>query len=391
MLARKARAEGRTRSSVGHCHVCGAQDAFRLIPSFSRLRRVTSDCKPWEAGGSLGVCDVCTAVLKPIDAKWRAEAHQIYEDYSIYHQGGGNEPTIYVGNFEQLLKRSTQLFRNALADLDLKTRGRLLDVGCGNGAALRTIAPLLPNWTFEAHEIDDKYRAEIEAIPGIAKFHVGPISPNVGRYDLIMLVHVLEHVANPSGFLTRLANILAPDGVLLMVVPNIETNPFDLLVADHCSHFSRSSLWTLLRRSGIDAAQVNDWWMIRQLTALGRHGSRPAVAAPPPERTDIAAMVDWLLELRGDALLRARHRPFGIFGSSISAVWLAGELGSKFDFFVDEDQSRVGRTLLDRPILAPESVPAAAQVYVAMPYPWCEEIANRLSDRGASYLTPPVP
>ena len=199
---------------------------------------------------------------------------------------------------------------------------------------------------------------------------------------------MIEHIAHPEAFLRQIADILAPDGVLLVLVPSVETNPFDLLVADHCSHFSRASLWRLLRRSGLDEVSVNDRWMTRQLAALARRG-KPTGTEQRRYDVDLASVVDWLTRLREDAGRHAAGGPFGIFGSSINAVWLAGELADKVAFFVDEDESRVGRTLLGRPIVAPSAVVPGASVYVAMPYPWCMDIANRLSTGQASYLIPP--
>ena len=37
------------------------------------------------------------------------------------------------------------------------------------------------------------------------------------------------------------------------------------------------------------------------------------------------------------------------------------ELEGKVDFFVDEDQNRIGRQLMGRPIVAPAQVPAGAR------------------------------
>ena len=129
--------------------------------------------------------------------------------------------------------------------------------------------------------------------------------------------------------------------------------------------------------------------MTRQLTAIARRGEPRAVPEQTRGPSPLKLAVDWLLRLRADAAQRAEGSAFGIFGSSINAVWLGGELGDKVDFFVDEDRSRVGGTLLGKPIIAPEKVPAGAFVYVAMPFSWCEEIAGRLSDGRVTYLVPP--
>jgi SAM-dependent methyltransferase len=373
------------------CHACGAEKAVSQIRHFTHLRRVTSDCKPWPPGGNIGACRACGLIQKPADKPWLEESSQIYKAYSIYHQGGGKEPAIYVGGFERQVARSVQLFRNAIEYLNLKNRGRMLDVGCGNGAALRTIGPMLPNWTLEGTEIDDKYRADIEAIPGVVKCHVGPPSDDLGPYDLITLIHVLEHVGEPREILKWIHEILHHDGILLVVVPAINSNPFDLVVADHCSHFDTESLQNLFYDVGFESVYINEQWMSRQLTAIARRGGSRSACEVQLKHRGLEIMVDWLRQVREDAAQKAKAAdgPFGIFGSSNNAVWLAGELNEKVDFFVDEDRSRVGRKLLDKPIIGPEAVPPGNFVYVAVPFPWCAEISARLSGGGARYFIPP--
>ena len=90
---------------ISRCHVCG-RDSLAICPEFSALRRVTSDCKPWPAGGKLGHCAVCGAVAASTDVAWRREADDIYRHYTIYYQGAGAEQSV----FDQTMALSLHLF-----------------------------------------------------------------------------------------------------------------------------------------------------------------------------------------------------------------------------------------------------------------------------------------
>ncbi len=94
-------------SELLNCHICGSLDTLKLASKFSNFKRVTSDCKPWPSGGLLGICTVCATVQKPIFNDWVQEANKIYSDYSIYYQGGGEEPKVYKG-FELLFTDLTK-------------------------------------------------------------------------------------------------------------------------------------------------------------------------------------------------------------------------------------------------------------------------------------------
>ena len=53
------------------------------------------------------------------------------------------------------------------------------------------------------------------------------------------------------------------------------------------------------------------------------------------------------------------------------------ELEGKAAFFVDEDQNRIGRQLMGRPIVAPAQMPAGAVVFIPMSVAVAEKIIDR--------------
>ena len=98
----------------------------------------------------------------------------------------------------------------------------------------------------------------------------------------------------------------------------------------------------------------------------------------------------WLEDVLESARAAARNAgAFGIFGTSISGMWLYGALRDSVSFFVDEDRSRVGRTYEGRPILAPEEAPAGSVVFIPMAKSIADRIAARLTEGKSSFVTPP--
>lgn len=143
------------------CHVCGTV-AVEFIPEFAGFRRVTSDCRPWLAGGSLGVCRKCNTVQKATDEVWQAEIAQIYSAYSIYHQGGGVEQAVFAQDTGQSASRSARIVERLSRLSHLQKGGHVLDVGCGNGAFLRAFGDKFPAWSLVGSELNDKYRSVVE-------------------------------------------------------------------------------------------------------------------------------------------------------------------------------------------------------------------------------------
>lgn len=106
------------------------------------------------------------------------------------------------------------------AQAELKPDARILEVGTGTGSNL---AMLQRYGTVEAIEPDDSARALASERSGIDV--LGGLLPHGvaledGRYDLIVLLDVLEHIDDDLGTLEVLRRKLTPGGRLLLTVPS---------------------------------------------------------------------------------------------------------------------------------------------------------------------------
>jgi SAM-dependent methyltransferase len=309
---------------------------------------------------------------------WRSDVDQLYAGYAIYAQSGGADQAVFEPSTGQAGGRSRQLLRALQQRIELGSAGCLLDVGCGNGAFLQAVHDELAGWRLTGTELDDRHAASLarlgsQIVPTATPWLVP------GQFDLVSLIHVAEHIPAPVQWLTALRTKLRPDGRLLVQVPTFAENPFDLVVADHCSHFTAGSARAVLCRAGFAVEMVATDWIPKEVSLLAHIG--PVADERVPADGAFARAVEgvaWLQRLLAMAKSLAAVDRLGVFGTSIAGTWLGSQLGDRLAFFVDEDPQRIGRCHLDRPVLAPVQVPADTHVILALPDALARSVARRL-------------
>jgi SAM-dependent methyltransferase len=118
----------------------------------------------------------------------------------------------------------------------------IFEVGCGSGALLRELSAIWPE--ADCFGVD-------AALPGpdrsdgrvrLERGFVEDVPNDIGNFDLIVAVNVIEHISSPGGFLTSLQSRLAPDGKIVIVCPAAEPPNTELLFFDHLHSLTANSL-----------------------------------------------------------------------------------------------------------------------------------------------------
>ena len=142
-------------------------------------------------------------------------------------------------------------------------RGRLLDVGCGDGSF--ALMMKRAGWDVSVVEIDTAALARLRDQGLEAKHSAIALEEGFDHtFDAITCWHVLEHVLDPPRLLKWMANLLSPRGFVHITVPNIASWQADwfgrhwmhLDVPRHRYHFSRQTLTMLFEHAGL---QPVDW------------------------------------------------------------------------------------------------------------------------------------
>jgi len=374
------------------CHLCGGR--LQEVAAYPLTEQVTSDCRPWRGENRLACCSACGVVQKPVSNAWLEEISDIYSAYAVYEQGGGAEQA----NFDAATGGAIARSQRTVAWLDKQGRlpetGALLDIGCGNGSFLQAYGHTNPGWRMTGLELDTRNKACVELIPGVTHLHVGSIESLDKMFDLIVMIHALEHIPNPVAFLRSLLAKMNPEGRLLIQVPDLSASPFDLLIADHCSHFSAAALDRVVRSAGYKLRQLDATFVAKELTLLAEPaGTEIPLGKSISESSNDDARsaerhAEWIYQV-----LRQGHQvsaPVGIFGTSISGTWLSSALGDRVHFFVDEDPNRIGRTHLNKPIYSPAEAPGDMDILMPMRTEVATVIASRLASYRLRLVIPPT-
>ncbi len=245
--------------------------------------------------------------------------------------------------------------------------GRLLDIGCGKGSFLRECRELMPDWHYTGIE-PSREEAEMARASGldIHEGMFGAVDLGGETFDLISIMHVLEHVAEPAAALAAIHEALATGGLLFVEVPNVlDLNMFyDLLLFEHLYHFAPETLMWQLRRSGFDIVAVEPSTSYGAQRVIARKHGRGRVSGDlPPTPPPMAEGFERWRQLWASMMGVAKHgatmahagKRVALFGAGMTAAtWLV--YSELFDAPIvgclDESPWKIGRPFFGRPVHA---------------------------------------
>jgi len=163
-------------------------------------------------------------------------------------------------------KRTLRQKRKLIERVTGKKSGDLLDYGSGTGAFLNEMQ--VAGWRGTGLEPDNGARKVANDLYGLLLKDTGELFDLPGRYDVITLWHVLEHVHELHATIAQLKELLAEKGRLLIAVPNYTCYDekayggywaaYD--VPRHLYHFSPESMNWLADKHGLTIREYKPMW-----------------------------------------------------------------------------------------------------------------------------------
>ncbi len=182
------------------------------------------------------------------------------ENYISHHNEKTNLLSFVYNNIR---KYAVEQKLNLITSHTDKRKPKLLDYGCGTGYFLSACARR--GWGIAGIEPDKDAASKASSLLKI------PVSENLTElnltresFDVITLWHVLEHVHELNETLSKLRTLLRPDGIMIIAVPNPESEDaaqyrefwaaFD--VPRHLYHFSKNTLTELLHKHQLKVDKI---------------------------------------------------------------------------------------------------------------------------------------
>lgn len=182
--------------------------------------------------------------------------------YEESYWGVITDPDGNVRDRREERERYLQDIATELAFINGLPAGRMLDIGCGLGFLLSGVAD---DW--------ERHGVEVSAFAARRATRYGQIHQGLleeagypdRHFDLVVIYHVIEHVADPLALLKEIRRILKPDGWLILGTPDFDSGAARRYGANyrllhdvtHISLFSNESMHRFLRDHGFRIEQVD--------------------------------------------------------------------------------------------------------------------------------------
>lgn len=264
----------RNEAPVISCPLCGSD----RIKDFERVESF---------GYSLEylICQDCGFVFQNPQTSQVASPDFYQQTYRRIYQAS-EQPT-KKDLFQQTQRANNQV--EWLKSLSVEKFENVLDIGASSGLLLETFAR-----RFDANvvgvEPGDAYRAMAET-KGLCMYNSIDtlIASHPKRFELVTLMHVLEHLENPRQVLEQIRKeLLNQEGLLLLEVPNFYGH--DCYELAHLSCFTEHTLLEMLRQAGFEPVAFRKHGMPRSeilplyLTLLARPAAEIDRRSPKPEK-----------------------------------------------------------------------------------------------------------
>jgi 2-polyprenyl-3-methyl-5-hydroxy-6-metoxy-1,4-benzoquinol methylase len=179
---------------------------------------------------------------------------KFYRDLYNYNLGENNLDSLHKSNYEN------GKFVHQFVKPFIKDQSKVLEIGCANGGLLKFFKE-------QGHSVTGLDLGEAEVVYGRDKFGLNLIHKSIDDFvsnekqDLIIMIHVIEHLIEPEITMNKINQNLIDSGLLYISCPDIDILPSGLIYKSdwltlmqnaHTINFNKISITNLLKKYGFE-------------------------------------------------------------------------------------------------------------------------------------------
>jgi len=306
---------------------------------------VTSDARIVDIGIKLFICNSCDLIQKDSTELLQKNYFGDFHSHSI---SDGVEQVKFING---VATPRSEVILSYLRDY-IAQSGELLDIGTGNGSFLKAFRRFFLNWKLFGQDIQSNSISEVIKIIPKENYYVNDIKEIKHKYDVISIIGVLGHIPNLKEFLSNLKNISKNETKIIIQTPDIQKSFFDIVIIDHITYFNKSMLHRIMSEYFKNISFIDT---VHKEITLGTNFSFKSLKFDAQkEMQETLAQAEIFKKLV--KFLNETKEAFIMFGSAPVSTYLAAVLKENLICFIDEDETRLGKSHLNKLILHPNEI-----------------------------------
>lgn len=312
------------------------------------------------------ICHNCCHVQKPA----LPSASEYYDkDYRISLESD-NFDQLYDTVGDRCIYRTDYQAELVLNLVNLPSNARILDFGAGKASTLSKIISRRPDLVPFVFDVSDNYKKYWINLPNEqSATHKIPDSWG-NKFSLVMAHFVLEHVEYPIIFFNSVAKLLNENGYFFFTIPNLFSNPGDLIAVDHVNHFSIISIKELLQKTNFSLVAIDETLFRGAWVCVAKRGndlSRKDIKAQLVFENKINDVVKFWLEFDKKLKIatdKFKTFPSAIFGAGVYGTYIAAKIRdfTRLKCFLDNSPHLANSSHLGFPVVVPQNIPEDIEI-----------------------------
>lgn len=265
-------------------------------------------------------------------------------------------------NNNSTLKREEIIFRLIAKKIGKKKLKNILDIGCGNANLLKLFHKSKKFNRCKFYGVDkNKYfkkyfnRKNFKFNEDLYKIK--------NKFDVIVLVHSIFYLDNLVEDFKKILNLLETNGMLIVVIDDLNKNPFHFLMGDQKVIFTRVGALNFFNYFNVNC-KINKSKLLERDIIFNIQKNNKNINKKVNIKS-IKPIFAKLIKIK-QKVKKMNNKNYHIFGTNINAATIDEFLNKKTISFLDENKDKIGKKFRGKKISNPKNLKKEENIIISI-------------------------